>query len=154
MYIKTQPLLKHSMVRASEQGYWSRRFNSYLELWKSFRLFLHVLLSNHRYLKDQCHEDTRAYDEICAAIHLFAHKLQSSTKVLRQLTKTNAFELTIVFCIWMKTLFSSVVTPHPSKQCCKPLRGCSFFVSSIENRGRGGYLSRGERGEFTSRKKE
>ena len=41
--------------------------------------------------------------------------------MLRKFTKTNAFELTIVFCIQMKIAFSSVVTPlsHAPKQCCK-----------------------------------
>ena len=61
-------------------------------------------------------------------------KLQSWTKVLRQFTKTNAFELTTAFCIWMKTPFSSVVTPlppPPPKQCCNTLPGC-LFVSNIE----------------------
>ena len=63
--------------------------------------------------------------------------LQSWTKVLRQIHKTNAFQLTMEFCIWMKTPFSSVVTPSPPKQCCKTLRGC-LFVSNIEKGGTGG----------------
>ena len=51
----------------------------------------------------------------------------------------------------MKTSFSSVVTPSP-KQCCKTLRGC-LVVSNIEEGERRGYLSRGERAEFTPKKK-
>ena len=42
--------------------------------------------------------------------------------------------------------------PPLPKQCCKMLRGC-LFVSNIEKGGRGGYLSRGEGGEFIPRKK-
>ena len=67
--------------------------------------------------------------------------------------KTNAFKLTILVILffWMKTHFSSVVNPlPPPKQCCKTLRWC-LFVSNIEKGGRGGYLSRWERGEFTTR---
>ena len=78
--------------------------------------------------------------------------LQSWTKVLRQIHKTNAFQLIMEFCIWMKTPFSSVVTSSPLKQCCKTLRGC-LFVSNIEKGGRGGNLERGKRGEFTPRVK-
>ena len=77
-------------------------------------------------------------------------KLQSWTKVLRQFTKTNALELTIL-CIWMKTSFSSAVTPSPLKQCCKTLYGC-LFVSNIEKGEGGGFLSRRQRAEFTLRK--
>ena len=64
--------------------------------------------------------------------------------------QTNGFKLTIVLFFWMKTHFSSIVNPLPPKQCCKSLRWC-LFVSNIEKGGRGGYLSRRERGEFTSR---
>ena len=34
-------------------------------------------------------------------------------KMLRQFTKTSAFEVTTVFCIWMKTPFPPVVTTSP-----------------------------------------
>ena len=72
---------------------------------------------------------------------------QSWTKVLRQLfTKTNAFELTIIFCIWMKTPFSSIVTPSPLNNIAKCSMDVFFF-------GEGGYLSWGERGKFRLRKK-
>ena len=78
---------------------------------------------------------------------------QSGTKILRQSTKTNAFKLTIVFFICMKTPFSFVVNPSPPppKQCWKTLRGC-LFVSDIEKGGRGSCPSRGERVEFAPRK--
>ena len=62
----------------------------------------------------------------------------------------------MVFCISMKTPFSSVVTPQspcPLKQCCKTLPIC-LFVSNIEKGGRGGYLSRGERERRTYTKEK
>ena len=46
-------------------------------------------------------------------------ELKSSTKVLRQFSKTNALEQTIEFCIRMKTSFSSVVTPSPPNNAAK-----------------------------------
>ena len=79
------------------------------------------------------------------------NKSWSWTKVLRKFTKTNAFELTIEFRIWTKTSLSSVVTPyHPNNLQKAPL-GC-FVVSNIEKGESGGFLSRGERAEFTPRK--
>ena len=79
-------------------------------------------------------------------------KPQSWTKVLRQFRKSNAFEQRTEFCTGMKTFFSSVITPTPTKQCCKTLRKC-LFVSNIENGERGGYFSRRNRAEFSPRKK-
>ena len=69
--------------------------------------------------------------------------LQSWTKVLRHFTKTNAFKLTIIFCVWMKTPFSSVILPRFPQPMLQMPRGC-LFVSNIEKGGRGGYLSRGD----------
>ena len=48
--------------------------------------------------------------------------------------------------------FSSVVNPSLPTQCWKTLRAC-LFASNIDKAGRGVYLSRQERGEFTLRKK-
>ena len=58
---------------------------------------------------------------------------QSWTKVLRHFTETNAFKLTIIFCVWMKTPFSSVILPPSPNQTP---RGC-LFVSNIKKGGRG-----------------
>jgi len=71
-------------------------------------------------------------------------------KSVETFCKTNAFKLTIIPFFWIKTHFSSIVNPLHPKQCCKTLRWC-LFVSNIEKGGRGGYLSRLERGEFTTR---
>ena len=77
---------------------------------------------------------------------------QSWTKVLRHLTETIAFKVTIIFCVWMKIPFSSVILPPFPQPVLQTPRGC-LFVSNIEKGGRGGYLSWGERGEFTPREK-
>ena len=72
-------------------------------------------------------------------------------KMLRQFTKTSTFEVTILFCIWMKTPSSLVVTlsPLPSpKQCCKTLHGC-WFVSNIEKEEGEATFPRGERRIYT-----
>ena len=68
--------------------------------------------------------------------HLIA-KLQSWTKVLRHFIETNAFKLTIIFCVWMKTPFSSVILPPFPQPMLQTSRGC-LFVSKIEKGGRGG----------------
>ena len=81
------------------------------------------------------------------------NKLQSWTKVLRHFTETNAFKLTIIFCVWMKTSFSSVLLPPFPQPMLQTPHGC-LFVSNIEKGGRGGYLSWWERGEFTPREKK
>ena len=78
---------------------------------------------------------------------------QSWTKVLRHFTETNAFKLTIIFCVWMKTPFSSVLLPPFPQPMLQTPHGC-LFVSNIEKGGRGGYLSWWERGEFTPREKK
>ena len=78
--------------------------------------------------------------------------LQSCTKVLRHFTETNAFKLTMIFCVWMKTSFSSVILPPFPQPMLQMPRGY-LFASNIEKEGRGGYLSWGERGELTPREK-
>ena len=60
---------------------------------------------------------------------------QSWTKVLRHLTETIAFKVTIIFCVWMKIPFSSVILPPFPQPVLQTPRGC-LFVSNIEKGGR------------------
>ena len=55
--------------------------------------------------------------------------------MFRQFTKTNAFELTIVFCIRMTTPFSSVVTPSPSNNVAKRYMDVDFFPTLKKGEG-------------------
>ena len=55
-------------------------------------------------------------------------------KGVETIYQTNAFQLTIEFCICIKTSFSPVVTPSPQM-----LQNASWvFVSNIQKGGRGG----------------
>ena len=69
--------------------------------------------------------------------------LQSWTKVLRQFTKINAFELTTEHCIWMKTSFSSVVTTSSPPTM---FENASWMFSCF-------HQLKKNRAEFTPRKK-
>ena len=71
---------------------------------------------------------------------------------MRQFGKTNAFEQTVEFCIWMKTSFSSVVTPFPQINVAKRFVDVHLF-STLNKGGMGAYLSWVERAEFAPRKK-
>ena len=50
-------------------------------------------------------------------------------------TKTNALELTIVFCFWTKTLFSSVVTPFLPNNVAKRFVDVYLFPTLREGEG-------------------
>lgn len=71
-------------------------------------------------------------------------------KMLRQFTKTSTFEVTILFCIWMKTPSSLVVTlSPPPNNVAKRFMDVDLFPTLKKGKGRLPF--RRERGEFTPR---
>lgn len=100
-----------------------------------------------------CHHNSQRPGYICGKeVKYESPENVIMDKMLRKFTKTSAFEVTILFCIWMKKTFFTCSHAAPLPQTM--LQNASWILISFQNwkRGRGGYLSRGgERRKFTPR---
>jgi len=111
-----------------------------------------MLLSAHRILSSPAARLNK-WQRVQTFHFLEGMTLQLWTEVLRQFTLTNAFELTVEFCIWIKTPFSSVVTPPSPKQCCKNATLNVYLFPTLKKEGgEATFASWGEGGEFIQRK--